>query len=106
ATSRDVSQQRIEVGETAADLDDQHGSNGIQARKLEPGPLIPAKAYVERLHGLARRPLHQVVKRAHDYHPPGVWVAFEADVAVVRPRQDLWIGIDRKSTRLNSSHGS
>src|SRR2546423_14177001 len=80
-------------------------SDRIEAREVEPGLLVPAKANIHRLDGLPGGAFHQVVERAHHHHPPRMRVSFEADVAAVRPRQDLRVGVAVDPLRLlDDSH--
>src|ERR1700694_1122216 len=67
-----------------ADLD------GVETREIGAGPFIPCESHCERLDRLPCGPLHQVVEGAHDHDAPGVRVALEADVAIVRAGQNLW----------------
>src|ERR1700694_5648344 len=58
-------------------------SQRVQTGEAEAGGLVPAAAYVERLHRLTGCTLHQVVDRAGHHEPPRMRVALETDVAEV-----------------------
>ena len=48
---------------------------------------------IERMRGLPRRPLHQIVERAEHHDPVGVGIALESHVAEVGPGKDLRVRV-------------
>src|SRR6266516_1188896 len=65
----------------------------MQARKGQSQCFFPTVHAVERLHCIASRTLHQVIQGGNDHYSLLISIELEANIAIVAPRQNLWLGI-------------
>src|SRR5260370_21236688 len=61
----------------------------VQAGESQSQRFVPAVHAIERLHRVSGSALHQVIQGSDDHDSPLLWIEFEADIAVVAPRQYL-----------------